>query len=450
MLDKGLRLKLHGVGTNLTVTRRFLLLQGPHGPFFAQLAAALRKGGHEVFRIGFNRGDQHFWRGAGFTAFLAPKSEWRDYLIDFIAVHGITDIMLYGDTRELHATAIELGQAMGLRLHVFEEGYLRPYWVTYERNGVNGYSPLMDVDIDDMREALTRWQRQRFSAPAKWGELTQHVFYGAAYHALVLMGKRRYSNYAPHRIRTIQAELRSNIIHLVKMPVKFIRRWIAQRRIKRGKFGYSLVLLQLSHDASIQTHSKFSDMISLIRLCLQEFALAAPENTHLVFKAHPLEDYFYPLAEYAFARAKELGIRDRVHFVEGGRLAELLDSAQSVVTINSTAGQQALWRGLPLKALGRAVYCKPSLVSDQPLQTFFQNPSAPNRDDYDIFRKFLLETSQIRGGFYTRFGRAALIDAVLPWILDDKSQYEKIFSNLSQVSHEMPEEQPAPKLAIAQ
>ncbi len=41
--------------------RRFLMLQGPHGPFFRQLGAMLDAAGAEVWRVGFNRGDEIFW-----------------------------------------------------------------------------------------------------------------------------------------------------------------------------------------------------------------------------------------------------------------------------------------------------------------------------------------------------------------------------------------------------
>ena len=47
--------------------------------------------------------------------------------------------------------------------------------------------------------------------------------------------------------------------------------------------------------------------------------------------------------------------------------------------MNSTAGQQALWRGLPLRAFGAAVYAKPEFVSSQPLEAFF---AAPDRPEY--------------------------------------------------------------------
>lgn len=47
-------------------------------------------------------------------------------LSTIIAEKPITDIVLYGDTSPLHAEAIKLAKALDLRVHVFEEGYLRP------------------------------------------------------------------------------------------------------------------------------------------------------------------------------------------------------------------------------------------------------------------------------------------------------------------------------------
>ena len=64
--------------------------------------------------------------------------------------------MLYGDTRPVHAAAVMAARARGLCVHVFEEGYLRPWWVTYERGGTNGHSRLMEIGIDEMRVALER------------------------------------------------------------------------------------------------------------------------------------------------------------------------------------------------------------------------------------------------------------------------------------------------------
>jgi len=86
--------------------RRFLLLQGPHGPFFSQLGAMLAAAGCGVWRVGFNRGDEIFWHDrAGYIRFDAPPEAWPEACRQIIERHAITDLALYGDTRPIHAQA---------------------------------------------------------------------------------------------------------------------------------------------------------------------------------------------------------------------------------------------------------------------------------------------------------------------------------------------------------
>jgi len=44
---------------------------------------------------------------------------------------------------------------------VFEEGYLRPHWVTYERGGANGHSRLMQMTLPAMQAAVAQLDRAR-------------------------------------------------------------------------------------------------------------------------------------------------------------------------------------------------------------------------------------------------------------------------------------------------
>jgi capsular polysaccharide export protein len=41
-------------------------------------------------------------------------------------------------------------------------------------------------------------------------------------------------------------------------------------------------------------------------------------------------------------KARAQGIDERVHYLREGKLAQVLNEARSAVTVNSTAGQQAL------------------------------------------------------------------------------------------------------------
>ncbi len=169
---------------------------------------------------------------------------------------------------------------------------------------------------------------------------------------------------------------------LALMPWLWLDRLIATRVIKNGGFPYHLVLLQLEHDASFQHHSPFASMAEFITAVIDGFAAGAPSHHHLVFKAHPLEDGRAPLRRTIRRQAAAAGLSDRVHFVRGGKLARLLDHARGAVTVNSTAAQQVLWRGLPLRAFGAAVYDKPEFVSNQPLPEFFAAPARPDTAAY--------------------------------------------------------------------
>jgi capsular polysaccharide export protein len=113
-------------------------------------------------------------------------------LSKIIAEKSITDIVLYGDTRPLHAEAIKLAKGLDLRVHVFEEGYLRPYWVNYERGGANGNSRLMGMTVAQMQKVLRKARIDLTEAPAHWGDIRQHAFYSFVYHLHILLNNRAY------------------------------------------------------------------------------------------------------------------------------------------------------------------------------------------------------------------------------------------------------------------
>lgn len=409
--------------------RVFLLLQGPHGPFFGQLADRLRAAGAAVWRVGFNRGDEAFWAGRpGYVAFRGPLADWPATLAGLIDRLGVTDLVLYGDARPIHAEARVQAAARALTLHIFEEGYLRPYWITYERGGSNGHSRLMALSVRQMDDALAAAgvADDLPGAPALWGDMREHIVYGALYHFFVLAMNGRYPHFHPHRGLSVRQEFLLYLRRLVKMPWHRTVRRLATRRVLGGGFPYHLVLLQLEHDASFQTHSPFTRQSEFIALCLSAFARGAPPHHHLVFKAHPLEDDRGRPAAEIRKQAAALGLTGRVHFIAGGKLAPLLAPARSAVTVNSTAGQQALWHGLPLKTFGASVYDKPEFVSPQPLVDFFARPDAPDSQAYRRYRQFLLVTSQRRGGFYSGRGRRLVLRDLVDAMLDPADPYERL------------------------
>lgn len=407
--------------------RVFLFLQGPHGPFFHRLGAMLRAAGGTVWRVGFNQGDSAFWHHRqSYIAYTGTVEDWPAKFQLLVAEKGVTDLVLYGDTRPVHSEAVAIAESLNLTIHVFEEGYLRPYWVTYERGGANGHSRLMQTSVADMRKALKGLDLDLPDTPSKWGDMRQHIFYGALYHWFVMFLNMRYRHFKPHRNITVGRELWLYLRRIAFMPFLWLDRVQATWRIKTGGFPYHLALLQLEHDASFRDHGPFETMSDFLALLIAGFAQGAPAHHHLVFKAHPLEDGRVPIRRDIRRLAAKHGVSNRVHYVRGGKLARLLNDARSAVTVNSTAAQQALWRGLPLKAFGTAVYLKPEFVSSQPMDAFFTNPTRPDSRAYRDYRHFLLETSQITGSFYSARGRRQLLRQVVDMMLSEEDPYDAL------------------------
>lgn len=404
--------------------RHFLLLQGPHGPFYAQLAEKLRAAGHKVSRLAFNAGDCAEWPDTGsLLCYRDIADNFGPWLQALLQERGVTDLVLYGDHRWMHHIAAKIAKQTQRRLHFLEEGYLRPHWITYERDGVNGGSLLMDMPIERICELAHHIPDRDRPAPDQWGAMGRHLWHGLRYHRAVGRGASDWPAVPPARGISLNHERDYALRALLDLPIRARRRRRAQRRLNNSGAPYHVALLQLGHDASVQAHSPYSNMASFMKDVAVGFAKGAPTHHHLVFKFHPFEDGREGLHRLARKLEAQLGLNGRVHLLEGERLASLLDTALSVVTINSTAAQQAMWRGLPVRAAGRAIYAKQGLVSSQPMHDFFARPELPDHAAYLAFRRVLLATSQVKGGFYTATGRATLLRNLVDMMLAAEGPY---------------------------
>ncbi|MGB0497699.1 MAG: capsule biosynthesis protein CapA [Rubricella sp.] len=412
------------------MNRHIVFLQGPHGPFFNALARGLRTAGAGVSRVGFTAGDAAGWIGlAGYDPWRGGIDGLEPHLESHFRRKGATDIVLYGDARPCHRIALDLAKRSGLTIHFFEEGYLRPYWATYERGGVNGGSRLVDIPLAAMERALASRAPVPKAVPDQWGAALAHAGWGAAYHLASALGGRRYPGHEPHRGMGIGREAWLNAARIASQPASALRRRAGQARLLGAGVPYHVALLQLSHDSAVRRHSRYASNSAFAAEVIAAFAAGAPGHHHLVFKRHPFDDGREPLAAMIRRLAERAGVAARVHVHPAGRLGSLLDAAVSAVTINSTSAHQALWRGLPVLALGRAAYARPGIVSGQALPDFFADPESPDREAYLTFRAFLLATSQIEGGFYTARGRAAVLRRAVDLVLADRDPYAALLDH---------------------
>ena len=122
--------------------RTYLFLQGPHGSFFRELGLALQRAGHRVLRVNICGGDVVDWHSREAVWYQGRTTDWSGWIGDLMRREGVTDLLAFGDWRPLHREAILVAKLRNIRVWAFEEGYLRPHYITMEEGGVNGNSML--------------------------------------------------------------------------------------------------------------------------------------------------------------------------------------------------------------------------------------------------------------------------------------------------------------------
>lgn len=375
--------------------RHFLFLQGLPGPFFRRLGAALRADGATVSRINFNGGDWLDWPGQGAVAYRGTPADWPAWLAAFVAERGVTDIIVFGDLRPAHRAARTLADRRGLRFVTFEEGYLRPNHVTLERGGVNGHSSFPRA-LHALRLIAARAGDLGDEVPVA-NSFRRRASQSSLYYAATQAASAFFSHYRTHRhaspMREGAAWLR-----------RYVRRW-RERRMSRdavaGLAGrhFFLFPLQLEGDAQIRVHSRFGTMREAVVEVLAAFR-DAPDDIALLVKQHPLDPDVDNWRGFVTERAAELGLSDRVVFIERFDLMPLLKVARGVVTVNSSVGPLALAAGVPVKTLGTAIYDVPGVTADVSLDRFWHAPPPVDAEAFDIFCRALRAKCLVNGGFH--------------------------------------------------
>lgn len=377
--------------------RRILLLQGPVGPFFSRLAVQLQQAGAEVHKINFNAADDLFYRGPGLIRFKQRPETWRAFLREFLEARGIDTLMLFGDTRSYHRDAIELATELGIAPFVFEEGYVRPDYVTMERGGVNANSKLpkdLAAYIELAREVPPP------ARPVRHGH-GMLAWYSIVYSMALTFGASRYPHYRHHK------DL--NSWRMAPVWAKgFVRKaWFALT--ERGQLGeltsrfekrFFLVPLQVYHDAQV-VGSRFGSNEAFILEVVKSFADHGEPQDLLVFKHHPLDRAYSDYRDIIETAAANAGVAERVRYVHDLHLPSLLRAAKGTVVLNSTTGVSSLHHGTPVKVLGEAVYDIAGLTFQGPLAEFWSNPEPPSALAYRQFRNGLIVASQLNGCFYS-------------------------------------------------
>lgn len=394
--------------------RVVLMLQGAASEFHWDLACALESRGARILKVHLCGAEWVFWPGAALSYRDRPE-RWRPFVSNLMRENGVTDLVLFGDCRFYHAEAIRAARTLGVRLHLFEEGYLRPHWITLEHHGVNAFSDFPRDPQALLAEAAwlgpppkVRIFHERFALRAFWD---------VAWNANLLVGALAYPHYRRHAV-----------LHPAKEYAGWLRQFARERAIaardarelaalKESGAPYYVLPLQLDGDFQIRVHSDFRDMGEATELVFASFARAAPRDARLMVKRHPFDVPLCDRRRQIGALAARHGFADRLTFVESGDIVPFIAGSAGTLVVNSTSATFAMSNGVPLKVLGRATYNIPGLAFQGPLDEFWTKGEPPDADLWAAYRRVLLERTQINGGYFSREGIAAAVEGATARIL---------------------------------
>lgn len=392
--------------------RRVLMLQGPVGPFFHDLAGCLRQNGIAVDKINFTGGDVRFFPGGHW--FRGALDQFADHLVERVKGARPDACLLFGQDRPVHREARRVLEELGVPAMVFEEGYVRPNFITFEVGGVNSRSsfrwPLPAEDpASDM--GLTP-QAPHFRLPFRCA-----ASLAAQYHLLTKLGAPLYPEYQHHRPTGVLMEA------VAWLRSGFIKTWaprqadrVIRQLLQTDEPRYFLVPLQVHNDSQLQHHSGYTTVVSFIEDVLDSFARQAPQDAHLVIKHHPMNRGHRDYSSIIKSQVRLLrqgALKGRVHYLRDGHLPTLLEHALGTVLINSTVGLSSMFHGTPVKVMGQALYDHPGLTFQGELDDFWRTPGQVDRDQFGRFLNTLIAHTQLPGSFYwPQSGYAGLLNTV--------------------------------------
>jgi capsular polysaccharide export protein len=392
-----------------------LLLQGPVGPFFAELQEALSVASFTTRRVVFNAGDKLFTPERNYEYFTGTLCEWETWLRFEFAQNPPDAIVLFGSNRPAHKIARRLAELYRIDVLSLEEGYLRSGYVSCELGGNNKHSPM----VKWRPKLLTPGGRADAapSAGAQPSSFTTMSFWAAVYYLVRDLASKPSDTHLFHRQRERVVPLAMSWgIHLLRRIAAQITEYPARRALRRRP-GYILVPLQVSSDSQLQAAARGWSTSRLIEASLMALR-ANPVGQRVVFKLHPLERESVASKRLIFRRAAKLGAHRRhIRVLHSGRMGELTKHSSGMVVINSTSAFSALHNGVPVLVLGDAIFRHDEIVTlgetEADISAFFKMRHAKSRLLIDEFIAELKSQSVIPGDFYVSRGRQIAIAGIV-------------------------------------
>jgi capsular polysaccharide export protein len=404
--------------------KSFLFLQGSYSRFTRNLASALESQGHEFLKISFYGGDRYFWGNDNAIDYTGDVSNLEEFYMEIIEKHGITDIVLFNDSRPVHTPAIKVAHDKGLNVYVMEEAYFRPHWINLEWGGMNGNSYL---------SRNPEWYRERaqvlpdLKPVVPVGNAHSHRVRNDIMNTIAMYAlKLKYNKYKTHRPYSILHEYlfwAKRLTHYKRNQAEAMR---VINYLAKTSRPYFLLPLQLDTDVQTRIHSHFGGMVPALTATMYSFAKFADPDDLLVIKNHPLDNGMINYHRIIANKAREYDIEGRVSFIDGGNLEQIISQSKGVTLINSTVGLTALNLGKPVIALGKAVYDIPGVTFQDNIDHFWHNARESDPSLWQDLRKVILSDTMVNGNFYTEEGMSLAIANALPRLAHEGCIYGQI------------------------
>jgi len=393
--------------------RSFLFLQGPQSHFFCALGRALLDLGAQVHKVNFCGGDVLHWSSPGAINYRGARLDWPRRAAELLARYSVTDILLMGDKRPLHHDIICLANARNIPVHVLEEGYLRPSYITMERGGVNANSPLPAIPEAVRARAAVLPEPEVYNLIPD--SMVTRVLDTAKHHVGNVALFSLFPRYHTHRPYCIGRELFGWIPRYFSRGRRRIQAEQAVNDLFAADVPFFLFPLQLDADIQVRSYSHFGVLDSIMQV-LSKFTAASLE-TRLLVKNHPLDNGLINLRQFVRTFAEAAGVADRVVYIDGGAGKRLMEHprCRGVVVVNSTMGLEAMALSRPVYSLSRAPYAMPGLAvtsAEMDLTTFWTAPRPVDESLLSDFIRVLRHDALVAGNFYTPNGIKIAVEGV--------------------------------------
>ncbi|HDU9193574.1 TPA: capsule biosynthesis protein [Campylobacter coli] len=371
-----------------------LLLQGPVGTFFHRLAIKMKKNKTKVFKLNFNGGDFLFYPSG--KRCKCDEKDLENFYENFFKEKKIDAIVMYNDCRLIHTKAIKVAKELGIGIWIFEEGYLRPYCITFEKDGVNANSSLpRDKNFYLSCNILTKESIKEIPGGFKFMAFSAFLYWFFSFLlAPFFNNKLHHRTLYPFEFLFWFRSLYRKYLY------KFTEKKLNQKIYSLEK-KYFLAVLQVYNDTQIKHHYKKS-IEEFIEELILSFANHARAKSYLIFKHHPMDRGYRNYSKLINGLSQKYHVEGRIFYVHDTYLPTLLRNALGCITINSTVGLSAILEGCPTKVCGDAFYNFEGLAYPKKLQFFWREAHAykPNPSLVINFKNYLLSTNQFNGNFY--------------------------------------------------